>query len=234
MAMRPFLAMTATELQKNTSIPEKIAWMACHFSPYGRGLSNLPRSLPKGSLLMIDDITPIRGHDAEVIAQQLIQCTELMEIYGILLDFQQPKCSEVIELINYLSKALPYPLAVSDIYADDVDLPVFVSPAPPSVALQEHLSPWTGREIWLDVSYLGESLRLTESGCRSLPLTDTPDDGFSDPLLHCHYRITQAESEVTLDLWRSQEDLWDLMEEGNALGVTNVVGLYQEFQRFGI
>ena len=58
MAIAPFLAMTAAEMQNSSQLPPKIAWMACHFSPYGLGLSNLPKELPSDSLLMVDDITP--------------------------------------------------------------------------------------------------------------------------------------------------------------------------------
>ena len=46
MAITPFLAMTAAEFRKKEDLPDKIAWMACHFSPYGLGLSNLPQRLP--------------------------------------------------------------------------------------------------------------------------------------------------------------------------------------------
>ena len=42
MVIRPFLAMTAAEIRANPDISSPIGWMACHFSPYGTGLSNLP------------------------------------------------------------------------------------------------------------------------------------------------------------------------------------------------
>ena len=46
MAIRPFLAMTAAEIRGTETLPPKTAWMACHFSPYSTGLSNLPKDLP--------------------------------------------------------------------------------------------------------------------------------------------------------------------------------------------
>ena len=82
MAITPFLAMTATEMYRNTSLPEKTAWMACHFSPYGLGLSNLPKELPPGSLLIVDDITPPHGHDPVFIAEQLIGCVDQFQCSG--------------------------------------------------------------------------------------------------------------------------------------------------------
>ena len=84
MAIRPFLAMTAAEIRNTAILPSRTAWMACHFSPYGRGLSNIPSVLEEGSLLILDDITPIRGHDPEVITQQLMQAMEHLRVSGIL------------------------------------------------------------------------------------------------------------------------------------------------------
>ena len=63
MAITPFLAMTAAEMRNISVCPPKIAWMACHFSPYGLGLSNMPKDLPSNSLLIVDDYTPPSGHD---------------------------------------------------------------------------------------------------------------------------------------------------------------------------
>ena len=90
MAIRPFLAMTAAEIQGTETLPPKTAWMACHFSPYSTGLSNLPKALPPGSMVILDDITPIHGHDAEAIAAQLRSRLEEIECSGVLLDFQRP------------------------------------------------------------------------------------------------------------------------------------------------
>ena len=52
MAMDVFLAMTAAEICGNRNLPANLGWMACHFSPYGTGLSNLPKQLPPSSLLI--------------------------------------------------------------------------------------------------------------------------------------------------------------------------------------
>ena len=234
MAMRPFLAMTAAEIRKNIILPEKSAWMACHFSPYGRGLSNLPRFLPEGSLLMVDDITPLRGHDPEIITQQLIHCTESLNLQGILLDFQWPNDPEIAELVRCLSKSLPCPPAVSEAYADAAELPVFASPVPPSVPLREHLAKWEGREIWLDISTWGEDLLLSEEGCSASPISswDLQESGFPDNTLHCHYKAELTENAARITLWRTWDDLSALLEEADSLGVKAAVGLYQELQSF--
>lgn len=230
MAIRRYLAMTAAEIRANSDFPPNIAWMACHFSPYCTGLSNLPKALPPDSLLILDDITPIHGHDPERIALQLSMCAEKLGCRGVLLDFQRPGYEEAAALVTYLTKHLPCPLSVSDLYAGETDCPVFVSAAAPSMPLAEHLSPWQGREIWLELARCAQTITLTETGsvCAPLPCGETFDAGFAEENLHCHYRIDTAEDAVTFTLWRSAQDLDALLEEAESTGVTTAVGLYQE------
>lgn len=207
-----------------------MAWMACHFSPYGLGLSNLPKDLPAGSLLILDDITPPRGHDPAWIAEQLTQCVEILDCSGLLLDFQRQNSSETAALAKYLTEALPCPAIVSDCYAGDLDCPVFLPPVPPSVAPEAHFAPWQGREIWLEIGLCGEMLTLTQQGCTVTPLTcpDPNREGFSDPKLHCHYTIETDEKSAGFTLWRTKEDWNAFLEEAEFLGVSGTVGLYQE------
>ena len=195
MAIAPFLAMTAAEMYGFSTLPPKIAWMACHFSPYGLGLSNLPKNLPAGSLLMVDDITPPHGHDPLLIAEQLSTCVESMQCCGVLLDFQRAGCDETNVIVKQLTEALPCPVAVSACYAKQFDCPVFLPPVPPSVPPEEYLLPWKGREIWLEAGLEGELLILTEQGCKviSLPYSNTETDSFFDQALYCHYTIDTNE-----------------------------------------
>lgn len=230
MAFAPFLAMTASEMRNHTVLPPKIAWMACHFSPYGLGLSNLPQTLPPGSLLMVDDITPPHGHDSVLIAEQLSLCAEKLQCSGILLDFQRPDCPETAALAKHLAEALPCPTAVSEGYAGDLDCPVFLSPVPPSAVPEDYFAPWQGREIWLEISLCGEILTLTDQGCEvaPLPFPDPNREGFSDSNLHCHYTIETKENSAVFTLWRNWEDIQELLEEAETLGMTTAVGLFQE------
>lgn len=234
MAIGAFLAMTGAEIRNCTHFPRRTAWLACHFSPYGSGLSNLPPALPAGSLLVLDDLTPIHGHDPEEIARQLLRIRDSRNLYGILLDFQRPGNTETSSLVEYLSGVLPCPTAVSDCYAESVQLPVFLPPVPPSTPLQSHLMSWHGREIWLDVSSWGEVLTLTEDGCDSRPFPpwEAPEEGFPETELHCHYQVTVKETSAGFSLWRTEEDFSALLEEAEALGVTNAVGLWQELAHF--
>lgn len=230
MAIAPFLAMTAAEMFAASSLPHKIAWMACHFSPYGLGLSNLPQKLPPGSLLVVDDIIPPHGHDSVLIAKQLAQCVETLQCCGILLDFQREDSWETSALAKHLVQALPYPAVVSEPYAGNLECPVFLPPVPPSVPLETYIRPWIKREIWLELGLEGELLTLTENGCEILPLPypDPEGNGFADETLHCHHTIKTEKKTARFTLWRSKEDMGRLLTEAEALGIAGAVGLYQE------
>ena len=236
MAIVPFLAMTAAEMGNVSAFPPKTAWMACHFSPYGLGLSNLPQRLPPHALLLLDDITPIREHDPQRITEQLLNCLESLNCHGVLLDFQRPDVPETAVLVNHLTQTLPCPVIVSESYARELTCPVFLPPVPPSVALEEYISPWEGRSIWMEIGLTGELLTLTEQGCETVPLPfpNEASEGFPEKALHCHYRIETNEKSARFTLWRTEKDLAALLEEAEGLGISGAVGLYQEFSKFQI
>ena len=230
MAIRPFLAMTAAEMREFSVFPGEIAWMACHFSPYGTGLSNLPKYLPPGSLLILDDITPIHGHDADHIAEQLLDRIEALDCCALLLDFQRPGYEESTALAQHLAEALPCPVGVSELYAGDADCPILLPPVPPSVPLEEYIAPWNRRDIWLELALDSEVITLTEDGSSvsPLPFDANPDGGFAEENLCCHYRIESNDTSVQFTLWRTQDDLTQLLEKADSLGIPQAVGLYQE------
>lgn len=230
MAIRRYLAMTAAEILASGDLPPKIAWMACHFSPYCTGLSNLPKALPAGSLLILDDFTPICGHDPEQIAAQLKQRAEALECAGILLDFQRPGNPETAALAQYLTQALPRTVAVSQPYAQGLSAPVLLPPVPHHVPLREYLAPWQGREIWLEMALGAERITLTSHGAEFADISreETKTEGFADTNLQSHYAAETSESAATFTLWRTARDLDALLEEAEANGVSTAVGLYQE------
>ena len=145
-----YLAMTAGEFHSCRDLPSKIAWMACHFSPYGTGLTNLPRKLPPDSLLILNDRTPIRGHDPERILQILSELMNTHKCAGLLLDLQQEGIPEMEVLVHQLS-ALPCPVAVSAPCAPD-HTTIFLPPVPLLIPVGDYLAPWQGRDIWLDAA----------------------------------------------------------------------------------
>lgn len=228
MAFRPFLAMTAAEMRNCAAFPAKVSWMACHFSPYGLGLSNLPQALPPGSILILDDITPLHGHKPEVIAVQLAQCVQALQCAGVLLDFQRPDVEETAILVRFLAKSLPCPVAVSDLYAVGLTCPVFLSAPPCHVPLEEHMEPWQDREIWLEMALCKEVITLSSSGPEIAPLPFRKEEGFAEETLHCHYRVQTMEDCAIFTLWRTREDLDALLEEAEGLGISSGIGLYQE------
>lgn len=230
MAIKRYLAMTAAEIGDSAALPSNVAWMACHFSPYTTGLSNRPKTLPPGSVLILNDVTPIHGHDPKVITDQLRECVEALECVGVLLDLQRTGNAETAALVQVLAGALPCLTAVSEPYARDVDSPVFLPPPPLHVPLGEYLAPWQDREVWLEMALDGEVITLTEAGAAFWPLAmgEAFEDGHREETLHCHYRIDMEENAARFTLRRTREDLDALLEEAEGLGVTTAVGLYQE------
>lgn len=226
MVLPLYLAMTAAEFAVCSSFPQHLAWMACHFSSYGTGLSNLPPKLPEGSMVILNDRTPICGHHPDEI---LCQLTTLRP-NSLLLDFQQPGVDETMTLTQTLVKELSCPVAVSHIYAKELDCPVFLPPVPPDVASDAYFAPWQGREIWLEAAMEGLTYTLTEHGSIASPLLQPPAGGFAETSLSCHYLIEPQEDRVKFHLYRTAEDLHDLLENAKSHGVTKAVGLYQELR----
>ena len=229
MVLPLYLAMTAAEIRANTDSPPNIGYMACHFSPYGTGLSNCPAHLPEGSMLILNDRTPIHGHDHGLIADQLTELVEKLKCDSVLLDFQRVDVPELSLLAQKLSAALPCPLGVSDLYAADSDCSIFLPPVMPDTPLSEHLAPWQGRDIWLDISAESQEITITENGASMviLPQQVLPQC-HADTALHCHYRIDVGEN-IRFTLFRTEQDLQDLLAEAKHLGISRAVGLYQEW-----
>lgn len=232
MGISHYLAMTAAETEA-FPLPESyaLAYMACHFSPYSTGLSNIPTSLPSGSMLIVNDRTPICGHDPQKIAEQLLQAMEQLHFHCVLLDFQRPGSHETAALCPVLIEALPCPVGISDIYAAALDCPVFLPPAPLDQPLAEYIAPWEGREIWLDIAPDAACVTVTEKGSGIIPCSYSPppENAFPDESLHCLYRAEVLESEIKFRLWRDSAQITALMDEAQALGITKCIGLYQQF-----
>lgn len=230
MGMERYLAMTAAEIASCACLPARLGYMACHFSPYGTGLSNIPASLPPGSLLTVNDSTPICGHDPERIGQQLRESAQALGCWGVLLDFQRPGVSETWTFCKTLIPELECPVGVSALYAGELTCPVLLPPCPVNMPLKNHIAPWKGREIWLEIVPEGLCLTVTKNGCAVSPLPPEPDRElpFSDSALHCHYATTLTEDAAIFTLYRTGEDVKALLAQAEALGITLSIGLYQQ------
>lgn len=229
MVLPLYLAMTAAEIRTKNVFAAKLGWMACHFSLYGTGLSNCPASLPEGSMLILNDRTPIHGHDRALIVHQLTSLITELKCDALLLDFQRPGEEETAALVKDIAAALPCPVGVSEPYARDLACPVFLPPVPPDTAVVDCLAPWTGREVWLEAALEGMVITLTPEGSYASPLPYAPpaESDHADRKLHCHYRI-ETDENARFTLFRTPEDLHALLDEASAFGVTRAVGLYQE------
>ena len=223
-----YLAMTGGEFFRADELPEKIAWMACHYSCYGTGLSNLPIQLPEGSLIIVNDRTPPCGHDAELIAQQLLQLYDDLHPVGFLLDFQRAETLENREVIHAVIAQLPCPIAVSDLYAQDSTGPVFLPPPPVDIPLSKYIAPWVDRPIWLEVGLQTTVFTVTEEGCSEAlgvhaPL---PSPTLEDPILHCKYHWLLNGRSAVFTLQRTKTEINAILE--TAEGIELAIGFYQQ------
>ena len=232
MAIRTYLAMTAAEFKTSTHLPESVAWMACHFSPYGTGLSNIPRTLPENSLLIVNDITPIQNHNPEIIAMELIDCIEALHCSGVLLDFQRLPNPKLYTLSEHLMRALPRPPILPEPFAGQFNCPVFLPPCPLCKPLQEHIQNWKDREIWLEIAKNETSIVISKEGTFYTSETKSNHNAhvFPDSILDCHYTIQTNPHEANFHLWRTEDDTKEFLYKAEKLGIHNVVGLYQEYQ----
>lgn len=230
MGCERYLAMTAEEFAATTVPPAHMAWMACHFSPYGRGLCNLPRQLPEGSVLILNDRISWNAHDAALITRQLSDAAIRQKASAVLLDFENADVAGIDSLIRKLKEALPCPLVVSKIYAPKEDIAVFLPPCPIHVPLQKYLLPWEGRPIWLEAAVQTEVITVTEKGSKSCVsgAYDMEECPHEDHSLHCCYRIEAKDNAAHFILRRDRSHIDALQEEASALGVAAIVGLHQE------
>lgn len=225
----PYLAMTAAEMQNCSAFPEKVAWMACHFSSSNSGLENLPAALPGGALILLDDSIPVADHDPETVAKQLYGAVQAHKADGILLDFQRPDVERARLIVEQVA-LLPCPVAATPEYAKGINCAVFLPPVPPNVLLEQHLRAAHGKEIWLEIAPGANRLTLTEQGCSMCDDTAPKPDGFYSSELFCHYHTQVVDNAAIFTLWRNKEDLNNLQQKARSLGVQRTVGLWQELK----
>ena len=221
-----FLGQTAAEWAHPLPDWGKKAWMACHFSPYGVGLSNLPTHMPSGSMLILNDRTPVCGHDPDLIANQLAELAEKFECSRILLDFQRPEEAQTYDIAKAILQAAACPVGISHWYGAELDCAVCLPPLPLHMPLHSYIAPWLGRDIWLELAPESAQYIVTESGCQVAPCHATGRFPHFDEALFCRYRIDIGEEKLIFTLCRTQEDALALR---NANAIECFVGLYQDF-----
>lgn len=232
MVLPLYLAMTAAEIQNSSALSEKIAWMACHFSPYGKGISNVPASLPPGSMLILNDRIPPQGHDPQIVAQQLAEAAAQVGAQRLLLDFQRPGIPLLQEVAQAVVESAGCPVAVTPLYAEGLPCPVFLLPRLHK-PLAEQLRAWQGREVWLEAALECWQVTVTEEGSRFAEIAVPEEEDFphADEKLHCRYRTQVSEDHVRFTLLRDAAQLQALLQEAENLGAACAVGLYQQLQK---
>ena len=235
MAFTLYLAMTGAEIRNCSSPPEHIAWMACHFSPYSTGLSNIPSVLLPGSMLILNDRVPPQGHDPATVAEQLGRAVTQLEVSRVLLDFQRFEDPLTKEIAEAITSALPCPMAVTPAYAEGLDCAVFLTPQLHK-PLADQLELWQGRTVWLEAATDCQEAILTEEGCTFIPgdLPEDPSDFHSDAQACCRYHIALENDRVRFTLWREADHLQALLCEAEKLGIDCAVGLYQQLKHYDI
>lgn len=230
MALPVYLAMTGSEFLRAKSLPDKLAWMACHFSCYGTGLSNLPPQLKDDAMLIMSDCIPIDRHDPKQIALELELLTQTLPIGSVLLDFQRQDCPALFSVAEAVTHTLSLPIGITQYYAKALNCAVFLPPPPPHCPLDRHLAGWQGREIWLEAALENQTVTVTPNGTTiSGPAAYEPlASSFENEKLHCRYHTSVSDTRVVFTLFRTHENLKALLDEAEKLGVSRAVGLYQQ------
>jgi hypothetical protein len=208
--------------------PPRFAYMAAHFSPYGKGLSHLPEGLPEGSILLLDDSLPPTAHDPETVTEQLKELAERFSPVAILLDFQRPITTQLQIMAETIIKALPCPVGITEAYAKEFGCPVFLPPPPANKALGEHIGPWKKQGVYLEIAPEGLEITVTEAGSSEIPIFPVSGLHLEDKRLHCHYNVEVSEDKAVFTICRYKEDLARLVQEAEDFGVLGCVGLYGE------
>ena len=231
MAIACYMAMTAAEFSTCTNLPAHIGWLACHFSPSGPGLSNIPKALPPDSLLIIDDSSPFECHQSDFILEQVQELIATMKISAVILDFQRSGNPAVKELVSFLQTNLSCPVAAPPQYTSE-NFPVFLSPCPLNLPLEKHLAPFKERTIWLDATPCPLEITITEQGSAYHTLPNNAPDYMHhwDSALRCNYNIMVDANRIVFILGRNDYAFQKWLDKAEELGVSGVVGLYQEWK----
>jgi len=228
MFSRVFLAMTAGEMKESAA--ERMAYMALHFSPYSTGLSNPPQTLPENSILLLDDSMQIADHDPALVVQQLKKLVVSFSAQALLLDFQREVSAAAECMVSNILQALPCPVAATEAYARKLHCPVFLPPPPVNKPLVEYLSPWLEQGVYLEIAPDCLAITVTENGSAKLQICPVQSLPLEDKRLHCHYRVEAFPEKAIVTMCRYREDLQQLVNEAEQLGVLGCVGLYKELK----
>jgi hypothetical protein len=206
--------------------------MACHFSPYGLGLSNLPRQLPEGAVILVSDRIPPGGHDAGVVVSQLEELAQQFHPKAIVLDLERTGDDFCAELAAKCDSISGTETVVAAAYAEGLQCSVFLGAAQLWTPAEQWLRPWSGRRIWAECVLQRALVRITEDGAvyRELPWEPPRQEVLADGQQAVVYGVREQADAVEVMLWRGKEQLALWMEKLEKLGVEHFLGLYQQLK----
>ena len=171
---------------------------------------------PRGVLPVITDCRPLTEEGVDRL------CSMARGWERAVLDFEGPPTELSCELL----RRLPCPAAAPPGYGDG---PVFLPPAPLYTPLEDYLSPWRGREIWLEAALQKQTVVLTADGPSFSPAVPADlDKGFHCRELYCRFTQEIREDRVVFTLFDTRETLKDKLARAEALGVRAALGLWRE------
>ena len=222
-----YLAMTAAEFCNTDPLPHPLAWMACHFSPYAKGLSNIPNHLPQDSMLILNDRIPVDGHCPDQIVKELTDLVQRLDIKNLLLDLQRPENNLTRTIVEEIVATLPCTVGISHHYALEGQ-PVFVPPIPQDIPPEKYLQSWENHKIWLEIAADPLCLELTDEGCRIIEANQSfAATEHWEESLRCHYKIQTTEDRIRFLLYRKAQELDSFL---TGLNIDCAIGLYQQFR----
>ncbi len=227
MALELYLAMTESEIREKSAPLTRIAWLTEGFHRETGELEGISALCPEGAMLTVTDGGGLDGVEPDAAIQTLLKAVEDYQCESILLDFQRPGSQAAAELTKKIVSAVTCPVGVSEAYAVEGGA-VFLPPVPVDIPVEEYLSPWQGREIWLELSLEGKCATVGESEVSWQPLCEPVSPPHEEEVLCCHYSLKTGEHEAVFTLSRTGEDMKKLMARAEAFGVTRAVGLFQE------
>ena len=232
MVLPLYLAMTGREILAAQPSASRCAYMACHFSPYGLGLSNLPKALPEGAVILLSDRIPPGGHDAEVVVAQLEELVRQFQPKAIVLDLETAGNGFCRELAVKCSGISGAEITVAAAYAKDLPCSVFVGAGALWTPAEKLLKPWQGRKLWVEAVLQRGLVTVTDQGAgyEELPWEPPEEELPVDEDLQVAYRIRQTKDAVEVMLWRGKEQLPKWMEKLEQLGAEGFLGLYQQLR----
>lgn len=187
------------------------------------------RTIPRPAFLVLDDsrmpppgALPVVTDAFRVDRQFLLRLCQGRE--GVLLDFEYPPSADTRKLIH----DLPCPAAAPPGYAEND--PVFLPPPPLHVPLEKYLSPWAGREIWLEAALQKQVVTVTAEGAQISPVSSSGElsGGYYSETLCCRFTQKFTEDRAVFTLFDTPETLKRKLARAAGLGVTRAVGLYLE------